>query len=272
MELKIFAEELQARMKTAMDQITLDQPDVVIRTSQLITYIESTVLELKRYVLKYKFKTVEEEIEFFKTIKPIFISQLWYHKKLFKIRLIESFNDMETRMRYYQRLLKSLENFMLKHREFYHYTLAHSNHMDEKYFTRVNASKGRIENDERFSAHYDEKVARILTNELVKEYVFGAIQKIKAGAPGDSSMTPISWTGSKTDLIELIYGLHATGVFNKAASDLKQIASYFETVFNVSLGNYYRTFQEIRLRKSGQVNFLDTVRKNLIQRINESDA
>ncbi len=55
MELKIFAEELQTRMKTAMDQITLDQPDVVIRTSQLIACIESTVLELKRYVLKYKF-------------------------------------------------------------------------------------------------------------------------------------------------------------------------------------------------------------------------
>lgn len=269
MELKIFAEELQARMKTTMDQITLDQPDVVIRTSQLITCIESTILELKRYVLKYKFKTVEEEIEFFKTIKPIFISQLWYHKKLFKIRLVESFNDMETRRKYYQRLLKSLENFMLKHKEFYHYTLSHSNHLDEKYFTRMNASKGRIENDERFATHYDEKVARILTNELVKEYVLGAIQKIKSGA---SPSTIISWTGSKTDLIELIYGLHATGVFNKATSDLKQIASYFETVFNVSLGNYYRTFQEIRIRKSGQANFLDTLRRNLILRINEGDA
>ena len=271
MELKIFAEELQARMKTTMDQITLDQLDVVIRTSQLITCIESTVLELKRYVLKYKFKTVEEEIEFFKTIKPIFISQLWFHKKLFKIRLVESFNDMETRMKYYQRLLKSLENFMLKHQEFYHYTLSHSNHMDEKYFTRMNASKGRIENDERFSTHYDEKVARILTNEMVKDYILVAIQKIKSRASGDSPTIPISWTGSKTDLIELIYGLHATGVFNKATSDLKQIASYFETVFNVSLGNYYRTFQEIRLKKSGQTNFLDEMKQKLILKISESN-
>lgn len=255
-----------------MEQITLDQPDVVIRTSQLITCIESIVLELKQFVLKYKFKTVDEEIEFFKTIKPIFISQLWFHKKLFKIRLVESFNDMKTRMKYYQRLLKSLENFMLKHQEFYHYTLSHSNHMDEKYFTRMNALKGRIENDERFSTHYDEKVARILTNELVKEYVLGAIQKIKGRVSSDSPTALVSWTGSKTDLVELIYGLHATGVFNKSLLDLKQIASYFETVFNVNLGNYYRTFQEIRLRKSGQVNFLDTVRKNLIHRINEGDA
>ena len=161
---------------------------------------------------------------------------------------------------------------MLKHQEFYHYTLSQSNHLDEKYFTRMNASNGRVENDERFSTHYDEKVARILTNELVKEYVLAAVRKIKSGASGDSSTTPISWTGSKTDLIELIYGLHATGVFNRASSDLKQIASYFEAVFNVSLGNYYRTFQEIRLRKSGQTNFIDEMRKNLISRINEGDS
>ena len=269
MELKIFAEELQTRMKTAMDQITLDQPDVVIRTSQLIACIESTVLELKRYVLKYKFKTVEEEIEFFKTIKPIFISQLWYHKKLFKIRLVESFNDTETRIRYYRRILKSLENYMLKNSEFYHNTFSHINHMDEKYFTRGTALKQRIENDERFSTLGDEKVTRILTNELIKVYVFEAMQKIKSGL--DNKIPNISWTGSKTDLIELIYGLHASGVFNKATADLKQIASYFEAVFNVSLGNYYRTFQEICLRKSGQTNFLDQLRTDLISKIEEKD-
>lgn len=271
MELRIFADELQNRMKAAIDQITFDQPDAVIRTSQLITCIEGVVLELKRYVLKYKFKTIEEEIEFFKSIKPVFISQLLYHKKLFKILLVESFNDNATRMRYYLRLLKSLENYTIQHQDFYYYILSNSTHMDEKYFLRVNASKRVLEGDERFSTTYDNKISRILANQLVKEYVVDTIKKIKPGAFGNAA-TPISWTGSKTDLIELIYGLHATGVFNKASSDLKQIASYFETVFNVNLGNYYRTFQEIRIRKSGQVNFLDTVRKNLITKINESDA
>ncbi len=272
MELKNFAEELQNRMKLAMDEITLDQPDMLIRSSQLISCIESHVLELKRYVLKYKFQSFSEEIEFFKTIKPIFISQLWFHKRLFKIRLVESFNDMEARMRYYHRILKALQNFMEKHQAFYHYTLSNSNDMDDKYFIRVNSAKQMLVLDDRFSTNYDSRVSRILTNELVKEYILGAIQKIKSGTSMNPASVPISWTGSKTDLIELIYGLHASGVFNKASSDLKQIASYFELVFNVNLGNYYRTFQEIRLRKSGQVNFLDTIRKNLISRINDSES
>ncbi len=141
--------------------------------------------------------------------------------------------------------------------------------MDEKYFTRGTALKQRIENDERFSTLGDEKVTRILTNELIKVYVFEAMQKIKSGL--DNKIPNISWTGSKTDLIELIYGLHASGVFNKATADLKQIASYFEAVFNVSLGNYYRTFQEICLRKSGQTNFLDQLRTDLISKIEEKD-
>lgn len=55
----------------------------------------------------------------------------------------------------------------------------------------------------------------------------------------------------------------------KSSSDLKQIATYFESVFNVSLGDYYRTFLEIRIRKSGRTNFIDDIKQKLIARIQE---
>jgi len=50
-------------------------------------------------------------------------------------------------------------------------------------------------------------------------------------------------------MIELMYALQVSGVFHKSATDVKMIVTYFEKIFNVDLGNYYRTFRDIRGRK-----------------------
>jgi hypothetical protein len=98
-----------------------------------------------------------------------------------------------------------------------------------------------------------------------------AIQKIQNPSSA-SSNSSLSWTGSKTDLIELIYALQAAGVFNKKEVEVKQIATLFENMFNVTLGNYYRVFQDIRLRKTGQTNFMNQLRDSLLNRIKEAEV
>lgn len=80
-----------------------------------------------------------------------------------------------------------------------------------------------------------------------------------------------SWTGSKVALIELVYALHSEGVFNNGASDLKDIVEYFETVFNIDLGQYRRVFLEIRARKSDRTKFLNTLNQVLIKRMDNTD-
>jgi hypothetical protein len=273
MELKQFSEELLATMKSQIEKLTLDQPDVLMRTSQIISRIGSIVVELKAYVLKYKFKSTNEEVEFFKSIKPIFMSQLLFHKRLFKINLFESFNDADARISFYRRQLKVLQSFMTKHEGFYHYALSNSVHLDAIYFSRDNITKPSIMHDDRFTTGFDVRLSKILSNELIKDYIFDAIQKMKSHhARTLESSNGLNWTGSKTDLIELVYALQASGVFNKSSADVKQIATYFENVFNVTLGNYYRTFQEIRIRKTGQINFISQLKDVLLRRIQEKEV
>lgn len=86
-----------------------------------------------------------------------------------------------------------------------------------------------------------------------------------------SQTTSLSWTDSKVALVELIYALHEAGVFNNGKSDIKQIVGCFEEQFSVDLGNYARVFSEIRIRKSGQTNFLDHLRERLSQFIKNLD-
>ena len=41
------------------------------------------------------------------------------------------------------------------------------------------------------------------------------------------------WTGSKVALTELLFALHTEGAFNNGAADLKDIAEYFEHIFEL---------------------------------------
>jgi hypothetical protein len=79
------------------------------------------------------------------------------------------------------------------------------------------------------------------------------------------------WTGSKTDLIELIYALDSSGSINSGTADIKEVASVCEQIFNIDLGNYYHTFIEIRSRKSNSTKFINSLKASLLKRLKKSD-
>lgn len=257
-----FAESLQARVKQELDNLNADQ-DEIIKIGKTLTFIRGLIAELKAFTRNYKFQNQAEEIQFFKEVKPVFLSQYFYYKKIFTIRLFDSFKDAKTRQTNYYRLLQQLAAYAEKNLEFYKYSMSGSTFLDAHYFTRQNKHHKSFDRDENFSNGYDTKLAKILANELVKKDVFKLIDHL------DSVYPVLTWTGSKTDLIELIYGLQATNVFNNGNVEIKTIASAFESVFGIELGNYYRVFQDIRLRKSGQTNFLDQMRTKLSQKADE---
>lgn len=77
----------------------------------------------------------------------------------------------------------------------------------------------------------------------------------------------LTWTGSKTDLIELIYALDTEGCFNNGKIPLIQIAAYFESVFNIELGNNIaRNFYDMRIRNH-PTPFLDRLREEIRKRM-----
>ena len=76
------------------------------------------------------------------------------------------------------------------------------------------------------------------------------------------TLPSITWSASKTDLIELIYGLYATRVFNNGKATIKEITCFFEEALGVKLGNTSLRFQEI-LRRKDSIAFLDQVHNAL---------
>ena len=80
-----------------------------------------------------------------------------------------------------------------------------------------------------------------------------------------------TWNSSKVALVELMYALHTEGVFNNGAADLKEIAEYFEHIFEIDLGQYRRVFLEIRARKSDKTKFITMLNEHLLKRMENSD-
>ena len=65
--------------------------------------------------------------------------------------------------------------------------------------------------------------------------------------------------------------MHTEGIFNNRASDFKDVAEYFENIFNIDLGQYHRAFLEIRMRKSDQNKFLNGLKEKLVKRMENTD-
>ena len=81
----------------------------------------------------------------------------------------------------------------------------------------------------------------------------------------------IFWTASKTDLIELIYAIYATGACNHGKVQIKELTQLFEQLFGLPLGNTSLRFQEI-LRRKESTAFLSVLKTRLelyITRIDE---
>jgi hypothetical protein len=166
--------------------------------------------------------------------------------------------------------LQKGQAFVNANMEYYRYLHLGSTYLDSKYFLsdRNNETGYDVMYDSRFCTPFDHKFCVLQSYELLKDHLTKAIDKLMS--PQQQEPNALQWTGPKISLIELMYALQESGVFNKATTDVKMIATYFEKVFNVDLGNYYRTLQDIRGRKNRKTVFLDELKDKLRERLGEA--
>lgn len=171
--------------------------------------------------------------------------------------------------------MNKLKIFFDNNLEFYKYYRTNNSFIDEKLFSRhkydikLSLDSFYFETDHRFSTSHDYKVAKIMANDQIQVYFEDQLNNINQKKTLDSSI--MNWTGSKTALAELIYALHSQGVLNNGNTDIKLIAKTFESTFNISLGDFYHTFMELKSRKINRTKFLDSLRDALIRKMDEQD-
>jgi hypothetical protein len=279
--MKLFAESLMSELEHQLKLIHLETENPVHSAEQAIKTSVAAVERLKTFFIKYKRLNKIEEIEFFRNIKPKFAGKLIYYNAIYTIETNKPFGSQKTMGKYYKAELNKLKVFFDENQEFYRYYRTNNNFLDNKYFIRAKydlklmVDSFYFQADHRFTTSHDYKVARILANDEIKVFLEEQIEKLGRNTITLQSASPLpkapQWTGSKVELIELIYALHTEGVFNNGTSGLKEVTTFFEYSFNIDLGQFNRVFLEIRNRKSERTKFLNTLKNKLMIRMNEAD-
>lgn len=263
------------RLEEQIQGLTIELDNPILLPQEIVELLIECLSKLKQFVLKRGFNNIEEEIHFFKRLKPVILAKLIYYNAIYKIETKKPYGNGKAIKKYIDNELTKLKRYFDNNLEFYRYYRTNSTYLDHKYFVRgkhdikLSLDTFYFEADHRFSSSHDYKVAKIIANDLIQVYLEDQLNNNNHKKENDSFS--LNWTGSKTSLIELIYSLYAQGVFNNGNADIKHIAKTFGSTFNIDFGDFYHTFMELKSRKINRTKFIDSLRDALIRKMDEQD-
>jgi len=250
-----------------------------------ITISRKYLQKLRLCIRDNNFKNKENEITFFKKHKPYVYSRLKFYAKLYNFLINRPAGTIQSQQIFIDEEIQKLQESNRRNIDFIKYYREESTVLDEFYFIRgkdkisLVSDTSHFYTDAEFSTSHDNAIAKIMAYDLlINHYVqelsylrdqsYGISNKLNTLANGER----LGWTASKTDLIELIYALQASGAIKSGTAGIKEMASACEDIFELKLGNVYRTFLEIRERKIDQTKFIDRLKATLLRRMEETDG
>lgn len=278
--MKEFVTNLKREIELKIGSTEPDSNHRLTTIKTIICDLQEALARLKVFTVSYHFKDQEEEILFFKELKPRLYGQLLFYVRLFKMTEKGLFTDPVSERIFLSHELKLLDHSFTNSLEFYRYYRSGDTSLDARYFLRseydwaLDHDPLLFEKDPGYSTSYDYEVANIIANDLLKAYLLSRLERLDREVGADLislvSKNQMQWTDSKVALIELAYSIHSSRSINHGTIDLKDLISGFEILFNVRIGDFYRTFLEIRERKN-RTQYLDQMRKALIERMDDFD-
>lgn len=259
-----------------MESIQQKDPFKIEHAEKAIQHCQSCIEQLREQVINRGFKTRQDEIRFFKILKPKLVGTLIAYLNIRKILTQLPIIPSEKLTAFYSEQAAFLHAFYQDKHELYYYFIRNHVHLDNVYFTRgYHMFSSDIHDfpniiDSQFSTAKDMVFAQFIGNQKTLDF----LKECPTHPHGQTHPMAHSfkWTGQKVDLVELIYALQASGLINNGSVGIKDLALAFQALFAIEIGDYYRTFLEIRMRKSNPSKLLDTLKTSLQNKIATSDA
>ncbi|PQV51448.1 RteC protein [Jejuia pallidilutea] len=264
-----------------LEEIKYSSTGIIERSNKSIIICRNLLNTYRKTIATIEFDSIQHEIYFFKTIKQVPFSQLIYYSEIRSFEIQFPKADRTEQSKFLKKKLGKLNRFFLYNMDFVQYIESKHTHLDEHYFTRnyldqtpITSSKFYFQ-DPDFCTPYDLLFGKLKAYHRFINYLQDKLSHIEKANNNNSTTPPyqpeLEWTSSKTALTELIYALHHNRVINNGKSDIKDIASALEKVFHFQLGDYYKTFAEIKTRKISRTKFLDDLSEGLLSYINSTE-
>lgn len=258
-------------------EISLESVHVIDESCRMTKFLQDLLSGMKNHVLEHHFIDENEEIEFFRIIKPQILGKLIYYNKMYRI---ETSCPVSTGKMYYKYFSNELQQLKQEYKEhicnsdFYRYYRSGRTDRDHDFFKlgKINLNTGLnsfiFEVDTQFSTYYDYKVSCIIADELLYNYLIikiNPVDKPGMALQNAESTKDVFWTESKNAVIELIYALYASGAISNGKVGIRKISLIFQLLFRVHLGDIHHAFHRMKDRAGNRTLFLDQLKSSLEQ-------
>jgi hypothetical protein len=278
MSIKDF-EDLQQSFEQELKKAEAQENSPRIRFQKLSRICRNVLIKLSNGLHENPFPDKDTEIYFFKRIKAeimaryIFYQKVhWFHTGYFKGSAILERKRLEKER-------CNIERFFWENQVYYAYYRNDCTHHDDVYFVRGQHDEKICPPvnhfDTHFSTSFDGMLAEMMARELMLEYVeerlkpaCTAVEAASTGTASAPASPALTWTGQKTDLVEIAYAMVARRDFGGTA--INQVMAGFEIAFGVDLGDYYNSFNYLKNRKK-PTKCLDELKANLLLYIERMD-
>lgn len=257
---------LLKKIKQVEDTTTTD---IVPRAKKCTEIARKGINELKDLLMAEGFSSEEEEIAFFRDIKPGLLARWVYYHHIYAFEINLPVTNVSAQLKSIKNEQKIMTAFFIKNQAFHSYIQSGETHRDHSYFLRSNLDLSLIMDetmyhvDPDFSTYYDVILARIIGYERYAVYLMKRENKLDNPSedliPSLESKPRYTWHSSKMDLIELIYALHAHQSEKGNPKSIKEYVEIAESIFDIELGNIYRAAMDLKFRKN-PTQFLDELR------------
>ncbi|PZX57610.1 RteC protein [Algoriphagus ratkowskyi] len=275
--MKAFIDTLFVEMEESLKRVTKETFTELQTVERCGRAVNGILIKLKVSMSGYQFKNLEEEVLFFKEYKPMFLKELIFYSELTYLESKKPIGKKEQVKNYYHHMMDQMQDFFARNHQLYIYHQLDRSDQDELLFLKDSKPVSLIPDyttdfDPEFSTINSSNLAKIMAYEDLTEYIKKRLVNLDMGFnTSGADKSRHEWTDSKSALIELAYALHSRGAVNHGKSDVKMIISIMESLFNVKVGNFYRTFQSMRDRKKGRTIFLDSLKDSLVKRMDDTD-
>lgn len=242
---------------------------------EIIHYCREILEKYRIDIYVNDFPDTSLEILFFKKQKQLPLTHLIYYSNLYSFANQLPKGGKKFQENFIECKINRINKFFTKNSEFASYMELDLTCMDELYFTRKNnlptgGKNNPYYRDPKYSTSHDLILGELYGNKLYLKFLQQQLDTINDPFTINLHATKrLEWTETKAALIELIYALYEQKAFNGGRADLKDIAEFFQKVYDFDSGDIYRTFSEIKSRKKSQTQFLDELSLKLSLKMRE---
>lgn len=179
-----FSDKLYQPLELELEVIAEHHTAPIDKITVALKKVLSALYALREYLHEHPFTDIQQEILFFKEIKPKYLCLYIFHQERYKIQTTAPVGSKKTIKKYYEEELLFIRRFFERHAFEYQYYKLNATEMDERLFVRgrfpaVSLFPEIAEIDPLFSSSHDYLFSKIKAFERLQKFLTQVISNLE---------------------------------------------------------------------------------------------